>query len=61
MKKNKIYSKKSGALNEADRLEIAKLLIKAGYAVRLGREKPADRKNGAYVYFVEFWEGVDNE
>lgn len=27
------------SLNEAERLEVAKLLIKSGYAVRLGKEK----------------------
>jgi hypothetical protein len=59
--KQKIYSQKASALNEADRLAIAALLIKAGYAVRLGREKPADKKNSAYVYFVEYWEENSNE
>ncbi|WP_206458675.1 resolvase [Anaerovorax sp. IOR16] len=53
----RIYSLKSGSLNEADRLEIARLLIKAGYTVRIGREKPSGRKSSAYVHFVEFEEG----
>ena len=57
----KIYSQKSGALNEQDRLEIAKMLIKAGYAVRIGREKPVGKQNGAYVYFIEYWEEKGNE
>ena len=53
----KIYSLKSGSLNEQDRLELARLLIKAGYAVRLGREKPQGKPNSQYSYFVEFSEG----
>lgn len=54
--KTRIYSQKSSALNEADRLEIGRLLLKAGYSVKLGREKPADKKTGAFVYYIEFWE-----
>lgn len=55
----KIENVKSGGINEADRLEIAKLLIKAGYTVRLGREKPANSKT--YNHFVEYFEGDENE
>lgn len=61
MKKQRIYSQKSCALNEADRLSIASLLVKAGYSVRLGREKPTDKKNGAYIYFIEYWESGKDE
>jgi hypothetical protein len=50
----KIENVKSGGLNEADRLEIAKLLIKAGYTVRLGKEKPENSKS--YSHFVEYEE-----
>ncbi|AXU66025.1 resolvase [Clostridioides difficile] len=35
----KIYAQKNGSLNDTDRLEIARLLIKAGYTVRLDKEK----------------------
>lgn len=56
----RIYSLKSGSLNEQDRLELARLLIKSGYTVRLGREKPQDKPNGTFVYFVEFTEGEQN-
>ena len=53
----KIYSQKQNALNETDRLELAKLLIKAGYAVRIGSEKPEGKPNGANIYYVEYSEG----
>lgn len=54
--KQRIYSLKSGSLNESERIEIARLLLKAGYAARLGREKPQGKPSSAYEYFVEFWE-----
>lgn len=54
VQKQRIYSVKSNSLNEADRLEIARLLVKAGYAVRIGRERA--KPNAPYIYFVEFWE-----
>lgn len=53
----RIYSLKGGSLNEQDRLELARLLVKAGYTVRLGREKPQGKVNAQYAYFVEFTEG----
>ena len=52
MKRQRIYSVKGSSLNEADRLQIASLLIKAGYAVKIGREKPGN----SWVYFIEYWE-----
>ncbi len=52
MERQRIYSVKGTSLNEADRLQIASLLIKAGYTVKIGREKP----KGSYIYFVEYWE-----
>ncbi len=52
MEKIKIIAPKHNGLNEAERLELGKLLIKAGFTVRLGSET----KNGKTVYFVEFWE-----
>lgn len=52
----KIYSLKYGSLNEQDRLEMARLLIKAGYTVRIGAESPPN-SNGKKMYFVEFSEG----
>lgn len=53
----KIYSLKQSALNEQDRLELAKLLIKAGYTVRIGAEAPQTNPKGVKRYFVEFFEG----
>ena len=50
----KISEQKNGKLNAEDRLEIAKLLIKAGYTVRVGPEKPPSKRS--YVYFVEYTE-----
>lgn len=54
MDKNRIYSQKNNALSANDRLAIAQLLIKAGYAVKIGREKKDN--SSTYVYFVEYWE-----
>ena len=49
----------SGKLNDEDRQDLAKMLIKAGYAVRIGRERQGTK--GAYQYFVEFWKEEDEE
>ena len=48
----KIDAQKNGSLNQVDRLELARLLIKAGYTVRLDKEKPNGKTT--YVYYVEF-------
>lgn len=56
MEHRKIYSLRQGVLNEDDRLSLAALLIKAGYTVRIGKERPKGKTNGAYIYFVEYWE-----
>lgn len=55
MTKQRIYSIKQNGLNDADRLEISKLLIKAGYVVRVGKEK-REPKSKSYSHFVEYWE-----
>ena len=52
---SRIYAQKPNSLNETDRLKLAELLIKAGYTVRISREKPNGKKNGAYIYFIEYW------
>lgn len=39
------------SFNREKRLELAKLLIEAGFAVREAKE----REDGKTVYFVEFW------
>lgn len=60
MKKQRIYSVKTNTLNDQDRLDIARLLIKAGYAVRIGKEKKdATKKNAACIKFIEYWEEND--
>lgn len=41
-------------LNDEDRNTLCRLLIKAGYAVRIGKERPGGK--GQTMYFVEFWE-----
>lgn len=51
MEKIKIIAPRNNGLNEAERLELGKLLMKAGFTVRVGSET----KNGRTVYFVEFW------
>lgn len=43
-----------GKLNDDDRNALAVLLIKAGYAVKIGKEVPAGKK--AAKYYVEYWE-----
>lgn len=41
-------------LNDEDRNTLCCLLIKAGYTVRIGKERPGG--NGQTRYFVEYWE-----
>lgn len=41
-------------LNDDDRNSLVCLLAKAGYAVRIGKERPGGK--GQTMYFVEFWE-----
>lgn len=55
----RIYSVKQGSLNESERLEIARLLIKAGYTVKLDREK-RNQNSRTYTYFIEFWEDKED-
>jgi hypothetical protein len=55
MDKIKIYCQKHGSMNEVDRLELARLLLKSGYIVRIGRERKPGKST--YNYFVEYWEG----
>lgn len=40
------------AFNRDRRIELARLLIEAGFAVKEGK----DKVNGKTVYFVEYWE-----
>lgn len=41
-------------LNDEDRNTLVCLLAKAGYAVRIGKERPGGK--GQTMYFVEYWE-----
>ena len=53
--RQRVYNVDGGQLNQEERLDLLKLLARAGYSVRIGREKPKDKPNGAYIYFVEYW------
>lgn len=55
----KIYSLKQNSLNENDRLALGNLLLKAGYCVKIDREKPPGKNGGAYNYYVEFWDDTN--
>ena len=51
MERIRIIPPKKNGWNEAERLEVARLLLKAGFSVRVGGEVV----NGKTVYFVEYW------
>lgn len=53
----KITEQKNGRWNEEDRLELAKILLKAGYTVRIGKEKPPGKSTN--VIYVEYLEDED--
>ena len=54
MERQRIYTLKGNKLNETERLEICRLLIKAGYTAKIGKEKrPNSNTNDI---FVEYWE-----
>ena len=50
----KITNQKHGALTEADLLDLAKLLVKAGYMVRKAKERQNGKDSGKYVHYVEY-------
>ena len=54
MMRQRIYSFKINSLNETDRLNLATLLIKAGYAVKISKAKL--NNSNSYTYYVEYWE-----
>ena len=61
MEKQIIRSLRKGNVqwNEEDRLQLGALLLKAGYAVRIGRRalpRQSDKQNSKMEYTVEFWE-----
>ena len=51
-----IIPPKANSLNDAERLEIARLLIKAGYAVRIGKAKIGN----STVTVIEYWDEGSN-
>jgi len=53
MNRGRIKEIAHNKLTEADRLALANLLVKAGYSVRIGREKEGSKST--YRHFVEFW------
>ena len=46
----------TAGLNEEERLTIARLLIKAGYSVRIGYRVIPGNTKGKKEYIVEYWE-----
>lgn len=55
-KRNRIYSHLN-KINDEDRNALCCLLIKAGYAAKIGKERKDNK--GAYTYFVEYWREED--
>jgi hypothetical protein len=52
VERRRITAPRNNGLNEAERLELARLLIKAGYCAKLGNED----RNGRKIYYIEYWE-----
>jgi len=46
----------TAGLNEEERLTIARLLIKAGYSVKIGYRVIPGNVKGKKEYIVEYWE-----
>lgn len=55
----KIKPQKHNALNEQDRLELARLLVKAGYKVSIGTEKNGNKAAVPYVEYEEVKRDAD--
>ena len=53
MDKQTVFAQKGGTLNDGERLELARLLIKAGYTVRVIALKSGNTTCKA----VEYWRG----
>lgn len=52
MKRQRIYNYMN-KVNDDDRQQLALLLIKSGYSVRLGKETPPGKRTP--TYYVEYW------
>jgi hypothetical protein len=52
----RIYALKHGSMTEQDREAIAAKLLKAGYTVRIGRNRDAGKTSGPYTYYVEYFD-----
>lgn len=50
---HRIFQQKDAKVNEADRQELASLLIKFGYTVRIGKERRDGKPNTIYVAYAE--------
>ena len=46
----------TGGLNEEERVMIARLLVKAGYTVKIGYRTIPGNAKGKKEYIVEYWE-----
>lgn len=53
--KQRIYVLKDGKLTDEDKLDLCRLLIKAGYTVRQGKENKGTAEKPKYERFVEYW------
>ena len=51
----RVYAQKGHALSEAERLELGRLLLKAGYIAMLGKEKQGSTSR----HYVEFYRKVE--
>lgn len=51
----RIYASKGHSLTETDRLELGRLLLKAGYTVLMGKEKIGNMSR----QYIEFYERMD--
>jgi hypothetical protein len=55
----RIYALKHGSMTEQDRETLAAKLLKAGYTVRIGRERKTS--SGPYTYYVEYFDTQEKE
>lgn len=54
MEKQRIYLEgPCSEINKEERITLCGLLIKAGYTVRISKER--EKEKGKYKYFIEYW------